>query len=224
MSNLELLQQEFSQQKNNLEQESAIFKDLQAEQTKTKKILEALEGDLSSVIAKTKDGLIDASGLTVDEYVDLKNQTTGLKARIEYYKALLEEIEIKIYKPAEKVRIEVGKLQEIRKQICSVKAENSLTEFVNKNSELLTEIYTNFKFSGKFQVGNSNNTTIEEQILNHIKAKFADNINYIADIENGLSIQNPVASFEFRSPMQNHVLSFDKSPKGFERLINEVSQ
>ncbi|MDP0025779.1 hypothetical protein Q7301_02480 [Glaesserella parasuis] len=99
------LEQKFHQKKAEFEQETTKFTALKAEKEKTEKTISAFENELQEAIAKTEKGLIASGEISEDEYIDLRNQTTGLKARIEYQQAKLEDLQEKIHQQAEIVRL-----------------------------------------------------------------------------------------------------------------------
>ena len=74
-----------------------------AEQAKNSNILDALRKEMSELLDRTKGKLERGETLTADEYVELKQSDTGLKARIEYYEAVAEDFEKLLYD--EKVKL-----------------------------------------------------------------------------------------------------------------------
>ena len=96
MTELEQLQTTFQQQrKGYLNREKEVL-ELTAEKQQTESTFSAFKNELAELIANAQTKLTAAESLTADDYVALKNADSGLKARIEYYQALNEEIDINL--------------------------------------------------------------------------------------------------------------------------------
>ena len=130
-------------------QEKAVVARI-AEQAKYSNILDALRKEMSELLDRTKGKLERGETLTADEYVELKQSDTGLKARIEYYEAVAEDFEKLLYDEKVKLFDIQQELISIRGRICYSQASEKIKSFFDKNQEELNEIFNLLYFSGDF--------------------------------------------------------------------------
>ena len=106
-------------------QEKAVVARI-AEQAKNSNILDALRKEMSELLDRTKGKLERGETLTADEYVELKQSDTGLKARIEYYEAVAEDFEKLLYDEKVKLFDIQQELISIRGRICYSQASEKI--------------------------------------------------------------------------------------------------
>lgn len=155
----------FNQQKAKFhEQEKAVLA-IQTELDKAKNILEALQNEKAEFVARQKTNLANIGTLSADEYVEIKNKNSGLQARIEYYQALIVDLENKCYAEQEILFQQQNELKQIRRIILLEKAEVLFNQFIEQNKENLAEIYTYLFYSGKFKQNKNLTDESEEQAI-----------------------------------------------------------
>ncbi|WP_426876821.1 hypothetical protein [Glaesserella parasuis] len=220
------LEQKFHQKKAEFEQETAKFTVLKAEKEKTEKTISAFENELQEAIAKTEKGLIASGEISEDEYIDLRNQTTGLKARIEYQQAKLEDLQEKIHQQADVIRSKRYEVVYARQAIFAQNIDADFEKWLEENKSVLNDFFARFYYSGKFSAtGNSlheNYISVEEYVKKHIISKIASSISENYQIDEKLHIPDPTRNFTFKTPGQIHKEKFNGTPKGFNKLLNNL--
>ncbi|MGX3020483.1 hypothetical protein [Ursidibacter sp. B-7004-1] len=220
------LEQQFKQEKADFEKETAKFTDLKAEKEKTEKIISAFKNELQEAISKVEKGLIASGEISEDEYIELRNQTTGLKARIEYQQAKLEDLQEKIYQQAEVIRSKRGEVIFTRQAIFAQNIDADFKKWLEENKSVLDDFFTRFYYSGKFSAtGSSWNEDyigVEEYVMKHIISKISSSISENYQIDEKLHIPDPTRNFTFKTPGQIHKEKFDKTAKGFDKLLNNL--
>ncbi|MGX3048611.1 hypothetical protein ACWIUH_12395, partial [Ursidibacter arcticus] len=144
------LEQQFKQKKLELEKEAQKFEQINAEKDKVKKVIQAFETELKETIDKAENGLISSGTINEEEYIELRNQSTGLKARIEYNKAKLEDLNIKLHHQAEITKEKVEEARKIRRAIFSHLSKSHFEEWKNENIPALNKLFSQYYFSGEF--------------------------------------------------------------------------
>lgn len=220
------LEQKFHQKKAEFEQETAKFTALKAEKEKTEKTISAFQNELKEAIAKTEKGLIASGEISEEEYIDLRNQTTGLKARIEYQQAKLEDLQEKIHQQAEVTQAKQNEAIRARNAVFSQHAKENFQKWLAENKATLNKFFTDFYYSGIF-ISQENHwkgifSSSEEQIIEYMMNNIKEIIPYICPIAPNLFINSPLSESDVRTPMQKHKESFDKAPKGFEKLLGNL--
>lgn len=220
------LEQKFHQKKAEFEQETAKFTTLKAEKEKTEKTISAFENELKEAMAKTEKGLIASGEISEEEYIDLRNQTTGLKARIEYQQAKLEDLQEKIYQQAEVIRSKRWEVVYARQAIFAQNIDADFKKWLEENKSVLNDFFTRFYYSGKFSATgstwNENYIGVEEYVMKHIISKISSSISENYQIDEKLHIPDPTRNFTFKTPGQIHKERFNETPKGFDKLLNNL--
>ncbi|KAE9531839.1 hypothetical protein A1D25_01745 [Ursidibacter arcticus] len=220
------LEQQFKQKKEEFEKEAAKFTDLKAEKEKTEKIISAFKNELQEAISKTEKGLIASGEFSEDEYIEIRNQTTGLKARIEYQQAKLEDLQEKIYQQAEVIRSKRGEVIFTRQAIFAQNIDADFKKWLEENKSVLDDFFTRFYYSGKFtatgSTWNDDYIGVEEYVMKHIISKISSSISENYQIDEKLQIPDPTRNFTFKTPGQIHKEKFDKNEKGFGKLLNNL--
>lgn len=130
MTQIEQRKTAFQQQKAGYLALEKELNELQAEKRQAENILAALENELNDSLQRAKDKLNLLNSLSADDYVELKNKDTGLTARIEYYQALIEEIDTKLYDKKAQIYQERERLFYIRGAVFSSLADESLNKLI----------------------------------------------------------------------------------------------
>ncbi|MDO5055144.1 MAG: hypothetical protein Q4D86_07480 [Pasteurella oralis] len=214
---------EFTNQKNVYLQEKQSLDDLMAEKQKTESVIQALHNEIEELMQKSKESITQQNGLSVETFIELKQENTGLKARLEYYQAFIEELDGKIYEQKEKLFSIHKKLQFMRSEMIYPQAVAELDQLMAENKEKLSKIYRYFVLSGKFDVDRFyTDLTAEDKIKDFITKQIKQAINTDFTIDEQYSIPRFIHQDEIKSPMKKHQESFDNTPKGFQKLINNL--
>ncbi|MFC0815009.1 hypothetical protein ACFHYJ_07615 [Pasteurella multocida] len=214
---------EFTNQKNVYLQEKQSLDDLMAEKQKTESVLQALHNEIEELMQKSKESLTQQNGLSMETFIELKQENAGLKARLEYYQAFIEELDGKIYEQKEKLFSIHKKLQFMRSEIIYPQAVAELDQLMAENKEKLSKIYRYFVLSGKFDVDPFyTDLTAEDKTKDFITKQIKQAINTDFTIDEQYSIPRFIHQDEIKSPVKKHKESFDNTPKGFQKLINNL--
>lgn len=193
------------------------------EKSKATAILEALQNERAEYIARQKEKLANTGEMSADEYVELRNKESGLNARIEYYTALLVDIDEKVYQAKENLHNLQRDLIFIRGKIFKEKANKLLEEIISREKDDLGNLFTYLYLSGNFDSISFTEETKEEKTLDFIKNKISEqiptdkavNIHYSAFVEQ-------LKGFEPKSPMKKHRESFEPKKQGLSELLNNL--
>lgn len=193
------------------------------EQNKTKAILEALQNEKAEYIARQKEKFATTGEMSADEYVELRNKESGLNARIEYYTALLVDIDDKVYQAKE----ELYKLQQslivIRSNILEEKANRLLEEIIAREKDNLGDLFTFLYLAGKINPNPLTRETKETKIIDFIKDKIGNNIPNNKPLNTEYVIYSEqLKGFEPKRPTQKHRESFEPKKQGLADLINLI--
>lgn len=216
--------EQFNEQKAKFhEQEEAVLA-VQTELNKAKNILEALKNEKAEFVARQKEILADNGTLSADEYVELKNKNSGLEARVEYYQALIVDLENKLYSEQDALLGQQWKLKQIRGKILSNKAEVLFNEFIQQNKDTLAEIYSCLLHTGEFkQNRNFTELTEEQAIIKYLKQKIAAQIKTDFPLDNELKLYSAqLANFKPKMPTALHKEKFLAPKTGLAELINNL--
>ncbi|MBS6672811.1 MAG: hypothetical protein KH259_01635 [Haemophilus paraphrohaemolyticus] len=191
------------------------------EQAKNLNILAALKQELSELLDRTKGKLERGETLTADEYVELKQSDTGLKARIEYYGAVAEDFESIVYNEQKKLFDIQQELVLIRAKICDLQATEKLKLFIDKNQKELSELFSLLWFTGKYQPHPYSEETTEQVVISHLQKELFKNSALDLTTPSGLLVASDyIANFEPKRPTQIHMEQF-QPPKGLARLLSQ---
>lgn len=214
----------FNEQKAKFHEQEKVVNNAKAELNKAEAILEALKNEREQFIHAQKAKLADIGTISADEYVELKNKDSGLQARIEYYQALIVDLENKCYDSQEKLYSIQKQLRQKRKEVFIQQAEKLFTDVMTENREKWQEIFALFSYSGHFKQDRSLTDKTEEQaILEYLSDKFVDRIptdGKIAEEWQIYSVQ--LEGFAPKSPIKMHHDKFKEQPKGLADLINLI--
>ncbi|MDH3001778.1 hypothetical protein NMW79_03310 [Pasteurella multocida] len=214
---------EFTQQKNIYLQEKQKLDDLITEKQKTENVIQALHNEIEELMQKSKESITQQDGLSMETFIELKQENAGLKARLEYYQAFIEELDCKIYEQKEKLFSIHKELQFMRSEMIYPQAVAELDQLMAENKEKLSKIYRYFVLSGKFDVDPFyTDLTAEDKTKDFITKQIKQAINTDFTIDEKYSIPCFIHQDEIKSPIKKHQESFDNSPKGFQKLINNL--
>lgn len=218
---VEELQAKFDTLKGDFHAQETAVEARQKEQTKNANILEALKQELSDLLQRTQSKLEQGETLTADEYVELKQSDTSLKARIEYYEALAEDLENLVYNERKKLFDIQQELIIIRSRICDLQASERIQKFNEKNAQELAEIFALLFLTGKYTAPPDSEITDQESTLLYLEKAIGDfiYISYRKFMPEKLKLSSPhLSEFEPKRPTQIHLEQFE-APKGLAGLL-----
>ncbi len=192
------------------------------EKEKTLNIIEALKNEIAQNAQDAKASL-DMKDLSVDDYINIKQTDTGLKARIDYYSALYEEFDIKIYNKKEELYSKCNKLIKLRENIFHQKANFLIDEFISQNKDKLNEIFTSVYLSGVAIHNYSyKEKTNSEYVLDYINRIINKNINTNLNADKLFFFNYFINKSEIMTPAQRHKAMYDNKSKGFKNLLENL--
>lgn len=193
------------------------------EKSKAKAILEALQNEKAEYIARQKEKLANTGEMTADEYVELRNKETGLNARIEYYTALLVDLDEKLYQAQEKLHDLQNDLNLIRGGILFDKASEILQEIIEREKENLADVFSFFYLSDKMKPNPTTGETETAHIISFIKNSIGKRIKTDKSVSAEYSIYSAqLNGFQRKSPTAKHRESFEPKKQGLEQLLNNL--
>lgn len=225
---VEELQAKFDALKGDFHAQETAVEARQKEQTKNANILEALKQELSELLQRTQSKLERGETLTADEYVELKQSDTGLKARIEYYEALAEDLENLVYNERKKLLDIQRKTIVIRSELTEKIAEQKFIDFFKKNGAELQEIFNLFCITGnyggytkEFDYFEPTSKAVKDHLRTLLDKVLTSNYNIPEDLS-VFSIY--LENFEEIRPTLKHKESFNKKEKGLNALIKNLTE
>lgn len=222
----EQLKTEFLQKKTDYLAKEKQLNALDAEKTKAESMKCALELELDEIIAKTKEALSASKILTADEYAELKTADFNVKAKIEYYQAVSEELEEKIYILKESLHDERNKVLLARRLLCSEIFKEKFKLFSEEQQGAINELFSFIRYSD-LKSNPYETRSSEELAINAFKSHLVKLINTDEELPNEFYFKNLTPNFEPKTPMRRHRERVEKEQgiiksKGFEKLINSL--
>lgn len=217
---MEQLQQKFTALKERFSEQEQIIKNKLNEQEKNSKLLKAFREEANELISRAKTKMENCETLSVDEYVEFKHADSGLKARIEYYEAVGNDLNNEIYLLKESLFILQRNMKAVRSEITEKIATQKLDKFISDNQTLLGELFSLLYYSEKFK---PNELSFEEEsdlIINHLKQKIGSAIPKNYNIEESLNTSSSLLlDFELKTPIKKHREKFTSTKN---KCLNEL--
>lgn len=224
---MEQLQEKIKELKAQMTKQEEVVKEALVNKERNNNLLTAFRNEKAELLAKVKEQQAKGETLTADQYVEARNSSTGLKARIEYHEALIFDLEKAV--EIEKERLH-GLQQEAiiaRSEIVQQQAEQKIQTFFKNHKDELEEIFNLFCLTGNYggysPLGEY--TAAEDAVKEHIgkclgkvlPEKFVTPEEYI--------IHSPYLSgFKAKTMSQKHKEKFlQGKAQGIEALINELT-
>lgn len=221
MEQLQKLEAEYKVQIEKAKTEIDQYNALKAEKTQNSNILSALQNELTDHLQNAGNIFSNKDKpLSVEEYLDIRNGSSGIKARIEYYEAYGEELDKKLYEQGENAYKENQKLREIRKNICGIKGYLHLNSFIKQHSAELSEILMYFSYSGDFEPTQYDETTREQKAFSAMQKRI---FQHLTPKPISKELASLALDFTPKSVMTKHKESFNKEAKGFDKLLNNLT-
>lgn len=224
---MEQLQAKIKELKAQMAKQEEAVKEALANKERNNNLLTAFRHEKAELLAKVKEQQAKGETLTADQYVEARNSSTGLKARIEYHEAFVFDLE-------KVVETEKARLQDLQKQaiitrskIVQQQAEQKLQVFFKENKEELEEIFNLFCLTGNYggysPLGEY--TATEDAVKKHIGKCLGDTLPKEFFTPEEYIIHSPYLSeFKAKTPTQQHKEKFLQGKyQGIEALINELT-
>ena len=106
---------------------------LERKQAKNTATISAVRTEFETEIAKIKAKFDEKSELTLDDYAETQKLKAELKARVDFFTAIDEELESKLYEKREETYKAKKELILFRKSLYRFFAESLLDEFIEQN-------------------------------------------------------------------------------------------
>lgn len=201
------------------EQEQKVIK-AQSDLAKNENILSALQNELSEIIQRQKTKLEETGELSADEYVELKQQDAGYKARIEYYQALNSELEERLYQAQENLYLIHQQLNEEWGKYLYHQANVMLEALFNEKQAELAQIYGYLAQSKRIEPSSLTGETQEQAVMRYLMEQFEKRIPTDSKLDDELNISTQLlVDFSPKTPAERHKQSLDKTPKGLAALM-----
>lgn len=216
--------EKFNEQKAKFHEQEKVVNNAKAELNKAEAILEALKNEREQFISRQKAKLADIGTISADEYVELKNKDSGLQARIEYYQALIVDLEKQLEQEQEKLYSMQTELKRIRGAILKNNSDELFNSLLQENKEKFSLLYTYLANSGEFEFNPYvSEKTKEEQVLHYISEKILKNIAKDKPLDDELNIKSDaLANFVHKTPAQQHKAKLNTEKVGIASLIHNL--
>ncbi|KMK50521.1 hypothetical protein RO21_11310 [[Actinobacillus] muris] len=219
--------EKFNQEKAVFQQQEQTIIQIQSQFEQNKRILEALQNEQSEIIQRSKDKLANNQMLSVDEYVELKQTDTGLKARIEYYQALNQDLEYQLADSKQSLIKIQNHLKHIRAAIFKNKAQTLMQALFSENKKALSEIFMYLDGSDEFNPTSYDEITKEQKILRFMGEQFKGYIAKNAPMPDEYRLSSALLSDsdKLATPAQLHKQAIARSQQttGLTGLIQQLT-
>ncbi|MDC2825477.1 hypothetical protein PHA51_05425 [Rodentibacter pneumotropicus] len=192
---------------------------LERKQAKNNATIAAVRHEFETEIAKIKAKFETESELTLDDYSATQKLKAELKSRVDFFTALNEDLEQKLYDKREEVYTAKQDFLTFRKQIYRFTAEALIDEFMAQNKAKIALFKGLFVQSGEYnpQTGRDSHDEFNDFIIK----KF--NVALTTPEELKLPPLALAADWKPKTPTQKHVERFQvQEEKGLKRLLTEM--
>ncbi|UXN37027.1 hypothetical protein N8E87_00550 [Avibacterium paragallinarum] len=224
---MENQQHEFQQHKTRYLAEKQALDNLLKEKSKTQNIIAALQQDLIEQANNAENKLEKENFISADDYVALKQAETGIKTRIEYYQAYLEEIDAKIYQQKERLFNEYQQILQIREKALFAEFNALFEHFSTEQKDTLNRLYLLLKYSGKVTANSFDDSykgTLEYAVKERLLHKIECGINSEIPLDNEWELPLFVNRDELKTLAQKEKESKEQATTktGFKKLIDNL--
>lgn len=210
---------EFHQKKGELIALDDELKNLESKQAKNAATLTAVRNEFDAEIGKIKAKFDAQSELTLDDYSATQKLKAELKSRVDFFNAVGEELDAKIYDKKEKIYFEKYELLKRQRNAYYFLANVLINEFIEKNKEEIG------LFKGLFVSSFGYDSTTGKDGYDEFNEMILKKLTVPITTPTGLDSPLLSLSSEWRpkTPTQKHLEQFqDKEAKGFKSLLNNM--
>ncbi|WP_454901344.1 hypothetical protein [Aggregatibacter sp.] len=211
---------EFNRQKAELIALNEELKLLEGKQAKNKATLSAVNNESESKLAEIKAKFETTKELTLDDYTESQKIKVELKSRADFFNAIGEELEAKIYSQREQVFKAKKHLLEARKKLILFYGETLADEFIQQHRAQIT-LFRSLIING----AGYNSVTEEdgEDVFNKMLTKKLAAFEESLPDEFKLPALNLNSDWKPKTPTEIHLEQFQsQEEKGFKRLLNNM--
>lgn len=192
---------------------------LERKQVKNNATIAAVRHEFETEIAKIKAKFETESELSLDDYSATQKLKAELKSRVDFFTALNEDLEQKLYDKREEVYTAKQDFLTFRKQIYRFTAKALIDEFMAQNKAKIALFKGLFVQSGEYDPLTEKDGHDEFNAL--IIKKF--NVELTTPEELKLPLLALAADWKPKTPTQKHVERFQvQEEKGLKRLLTEM--
>ena len=214
---LTALLSEFNRQKAELIALNEELKLLEGKQAKNKATLSAVNNESESKLAEIKAKFETTKELTLDDYTESQKIKVELKSRADFFNAIGEELEAKIYSQREQVFKAKKHLLESRKKLILFYGEALADEFIQQHRAQIT------LFRSLIIHGAGYNSVTEEDGEDVFNKMLTKKLAASLPDEFKLPALNLNSDWKPKTPTEIHLEQFQpQEEKGFKRLLNNM--
>ncbi|WP_386692518.1 MULTISPECIES: hypothetical protein [unclassified Lonepinella] len=229
--NIEQLKAEFQKKKADYLAKESKLKGLESEKAKAEEMKAALENELQEIADKTQTAIDADKFLTADQYAEMKSADFNLKAKIDYYQAVIEEVEDKLYKFKTELHYERSNILNLRVGLFREIIHTLIEDFKRSHGAELSKIFAIYAKSGLTNINSYSPKDPIIQELDNFMDIVREFINISAPIDENFTVKNLIYDFKAPSIIKLH---HDKTleemgiltpePRGFKKLINDLTK
>ena len=210
---------EFNRQKAELIALNEELKLLEGKQAKNKATLSAVNNESESKLAEIKAKFETTKELTLDDYTESQKIKVELKSRADFFNAIGEELEVKIYSQREQVFKAKKHLLEARKKLILFYGEALADEFIQQHRAQITLLSLIINGAGYNSVTEEDGEDVFNKMLTKKLAAFEESL----PDEFKLPALNLNSDWKPKTPTEIHLEQFQpQEEKGFKRLLNNM--
>jgi len=217
---LTALLDEFNSQKADLTSLDEELKLLEGKQAKNKATLSAVNNESESKLAEIKAKFETTKELTLDDYTESQKIKVELKSRADFFNAIGEELEAKIYSQREQVFNTRNRLLEVRKKLILFYGEALADEFIQQHRAQIA-LFKSLIISGVSYdpVTEKDGKDVFNEMLTQKLAAVKESL----PDEFKLPALNLDSDWKPKTPTEIHLEQFQpQEEKGFKRLLNNM--
>ena len=217
---LTALLDEFNRQKADLMSLDEELKLLEGKQAKNKATLSAVNNESESKLAEIKAKFETTKELTLDDYTESQKIKVELKSRADFFNAIGEELEAKIYSQREQVFNTRNRLLEVRKKLILSYGEALADEFIQQHRAQIA-LFKSLIISGVSYdpVTEKDGKDVFNEMLTQKLAAVKESL----PDEFKLPALNLDSDWKPKTPTEIHLEQFQpQEEKGFKRLLNNM--
>ncbi|WP_230622195.1 hypothetical protein [Aggregatibacter sp. Marseille-P9115] len=217
---LTALLDEFNRQKADLMSLDEELKLLEGKQAKNKATLSAVNNESESKLAEIKAKFETTKELTLDDYTESQKIKVELKSRADFFNAIGEELEAKIYSQREQVFNTRNRLLEVRKKLILFYGEALADEFIQQHRAQIA-LFKSLIISGVSYdpVTEKDGKDVFNEMLTQKLAAVKESL----PDEFKLPALNLDSDWKPKTPTEIHLEQFQpQEEKGFKRLLNNM--
>lgn len=195
---------------------------MESEKVKYLAVISALEQEEIELEQKLKSKKDNYDNFSIDFFIEIKKEKAELDARLEFNRAYLEEIELKILEIKTNLYNKYQAIHSMRGDFLYSYAKSLLDNLLEQHKDAFSEIFKCLQLSGRITPPINSENTIEEQVKIFMGKELGKSINTDFKINDDFLIPVFVKQYETLTPTKAHALEHSKEKKGFAKLFNKL--